>query len=301
MTKRSKKEVSASELAVLERIYREKEGVSIPELAKEYDVGQKTMRNYVEDLLLKIPIIEVKGGKVCAVPTTLRQMWSGTPIGDRLGPSPSKGRLAKGVFLFIEQHKEEIGRLILGAGTTVCECARELMSGASRLGHMRIHTANLLVLHEFVCQKPSNLWIESPSGEVNLNTAALWDSGIAKYFQDIEAQAVVTSFSDMSFEKGFCTIHHDIEEKRANLKPNPQTCKWVIIPIEWKRMARSANNPVANSRERQLEVIDGRRKYIIITDKPSQEEWNAEIDDKKLADLDKWKKEYKDGIEIIFA
>jgi DeoR/GlpR family transcriptional regulator of sugar metabolism len=301
MAKKSDLEISSRRFKILERLYGEEDGVSFSRLAKESKVTEGTIRKDVEGLRRKFPIIEIKGDKVYEVPTGLEAIWSGTPVGERLGPSESKSKLAKAVFLFIEQHKEEISRLILGTGTTVYGCASELIKGAPRLGDMRIHTANLLVLQEFIYQKPHNLYVEFPSGEINLNTAALWSGHIAEYFRELEAQAVITSFSDVSFVKGFCTIHHDINEKLVNLKPNPRTCKWVIIPIEWWKIARYANVTIANSRDDQLDFVGGKRKYIIITDRPSQEEWKPRIDDEKLDDLDKWKKEYKDGIEIIYA
>lgn len=301
MTRRSKKAVLVSEMAVLESACKEKDGASISALAEKYGVSTNTIKKYVENIRhkTKIPIIEIADGKVHTVPTGLEAMWAGTPIGDRLGPSEPKSKLANATFSFIEKHKKELGRLIFSAGSTAYQCALSLIQGASKLGNIRIHTANLLILHEFVCHKPSNLWVESPCGEVNLNTAALWNKEIAQYFKSIEAQAVITGFSDMSFEKGFCTIHHDIDEKMANLCPNAKT-KMVIIPIEWSKMAKSDNNPVADSREEQLDFVNG-RKYVIITDKPSPEAWNKEIDDDKLADLEMWEKEYSDGVEIIYA
>jgi DeoR/GlpR family transcriptional regulator of sugar metabolism len=301
--KRSEVEVLTNKLKVLERICGEKSGVSISELAKEYNVSESTIKKYVEDLLWKIPVVEIKNKKIRVLPSTLEEMWSGTSIGDRIAPSETKIRLAQVAFSFIEQHISQIGRLILGVGTTVHKCACELMKGASHLGHiMRIHTANLLILQEFIWHKPSNLYIELPGGEVDLKTGTLWSEDTAKYFKSIEAQAVIASFSDMSFERGFCTIHHGIiGEQLAILKPNPQTCKWVIIPIEWWKIARITNIPVADSREEQLDFIGGKRKYVIITDRPSQDKWDKNIDDEKLADLYKWKETYKDGIEIIYA
>jgi DeoR/GlpR family transcriptional regulator of sugar metabolism len=304
--KKSGDEVSARNIMVLEQVCGEKNGVSfsalVRSLPKKYKVGENTLRKNVEELCLKIPIIEIKDGKVHTTPATLEKMWLGTSIGDRLiAPPGPKIALAKAVFSFVEQHKNQIGKLILGAGTTVHKCACELIKGASCLRNIRIHTANLLVFHEFIWHKPANLYVESPNGELYLDKATLWRGDIAEYFKGVEAQAVITSFSDMSFEKGFCTVHHDIEEKLANLKPNPETCKWVVIPIEWQKIARSANTPVAESRKEQVNCIEGKRKYIIITDRPPQEEWNPEIDDEKMADLAKWKEEYKNGIEIYSA
>jgi DeoR/GlpR family transcriptional regulator of sugar metabolism len=305
MAKKSEDEVSARRLMILEQIYMHREGISHSDLKElipdKYKVTESTIKKDVEDLRNKVPIVEIKGGKVYAAPTGLEAIWAGTPIGPRLVPSESKRKLAKKVFSFVEERRDQIGKLVLGGGTTLYRCACELIKGASSLRNVRIHTANLLIFHEFVCQKPGNLWIETPSGEINFSTASLWRKDIDEYFRDIEADAVITSFSDMSFEKGFCTIHHDINEKRANLKPNPETCKWVIIPIEWRKIARSANTQIAHSRDEQLDFVGGKRKYIIITDRPSDSTWNAEIDDIKLADLHKWEKEYPTGVEIIFA
>lgn len=298
----SEDNVSTRRMKVLERVCGEKDGISVSELAKEYGVAGVTIEKDVEDLGDKLRIVEIKNKKVCAVPTTLEEMWSGTPIGERLAPSESKNRLAKAVFSFVEQHKE-IRNLILGTGTNVHRCACELIRGASSFRDMRIYTANLLVLHEFIWRKPANWFIESPGGELNLDTGALWSRENENYFKNVKAKAVITSFSEMSFEKGFCNIHPgDEKEKLANLKPNPQTCKWVIIPMEWHKIVSGTHKPVADSREEQLDFAGGnKRKYIIITDKPSQDEWNPEIDDEKLADLSKWKETYPDGIEIIYA
>jgi DeoR/GlpR family transcriptional regulator of sugar metabolism len=292
--------VLARRLMVLERVCGEKDGVSVSELATEYGVTGVTIENDVKDLGNKLRIVEIKNKKVYALPTTLEEMWSGTPIGERLTPSQSKIKLARATLSFLEQREDRIGRLILGTGTTVHTCACALIS-AKNFKNKRIHTANLLVIHEFIWHKPTNLFIESPGGALNLDTGALWSEESENYFKNIDAQAAVASFSDMSFKKGFCTIHQDEKEKLANLKPNPQTCKWVIIPMEWRKIVSGVHKPVANSRDEQLDFAGGRRKYIIITDKPSESEWNKDVDDPKLEDLLKWQEAYPDGVEIIYA
>jgi len=301
MVKSSKDVVSARQLMVLERAFRDKDGASISGLAKECKVSPNTIVRDAEDLHRKIPIIEVKGKRVHAAPTGLEAIWSGRDIGERLGNYPAKENLAKKVFSFIKEHRKAIQRLVLGSGTTVRECARELMKGAACLGDMRIHTANLLVLHDFVYHKPSNLCIELPRGEVDLERATLWSEDIVEYFQGIEPQAVITSFSDVHFEEGFCTRYDDAREKLANLRPKFDGCRWVIIPMEWSKIARCVHDPVTDSRDEQLDFVGGKRKYIIITDRPSPDKWDKNVDDEKLADLDLWKETYKDGIEIIYA
>jgi DeoR/GlpR family transcriptional regulator of sugar metabolism len=298
--KRSEEEVSARKLMVLERVFGDKDGVSISELAKEYKVGEGTIKKYVEALKNKIPIIEIKSGKVHSAPTGLEAIWSGTVIGKRLAKPRSKIKLAEAAISFVKKNKKKIQGLVLGTGTTVHECARELINKENDLEHMRVYTDNLLVLHDFIYYKPDKLYLEMPHGELDMERAALRGDEIADYLRNLDINVVITSFSDMSFDKGFCTVYQDKAEKFANLCPKSKNCRWVIVPIEWLKIGRKIGNPVAESRDEQLDFANG-RKYIIITDRPSETDWDADVDNPKREDLEKWLQAYPDGIEIIYA
>jgi DeoR/GlpR family transcriptional regulator of sugar metabolism len=301
--RKSDEKVSTRKLKILELICKDPKGISFPTLVeligKEYKVHEDTIRSDMKDLKGKFPI-EINRGNICASSMGLGKMWFDTKIGNRMGNPESKRKLAEKTFSFIKKHKDDIRILVLGTGTTVHECAKELINRENELHNMRIDTDNLLVLYEFICNRPNKLQLELPKGLLNLDRAALRGPDTIKHFQNLDAEAIITSFSDMSFEKGFCTIHDDSEEKLANLRPKSNRCRWIIIPIEWDKIGNPTGTPVATTRKEQLDLKKG-KKYIIITNKPPEQECNSEVNKNRIEDLNRWKMAHPDNIEILFT
>lgn len=296
--KGSGEQVSARRLKILELICNEPKGISLSSLvnniAAKYNVQQNTIQDDLKSLKEKFPI-EINMDNICVSRMGLEKIWSDTEIGNRMGKSESKRKLAQRTYSFIMEHKDNIGTLVLGAGTTVHECAKELINHEAELPKMRFDTDNLLVLYEFICNKSNKLHLELPQGLLDWDRAALKGRGPVKYFQNLAADVVITSFSDMSFKQGFCTIDEDSDKKLTNLHSD---CRWIIIPIEWDKIGTSIGTPIAENIKKQL---DFKKKYVIITNIPVGQERDSEVNKKKLEDLNKWKNAYPDIIEIIDA
>lgn len=307
MGKKSKETISARRLKILEEIYRSKGGITLVTLVdiiaeKFGQISKQTVQKDLDDLISEGFPIQIDGIKVWVPVVGMQDTWVGTIIGNRLLKSEQKRKLAKATFIFVKKNKKSIKEIIAGTGSTVYECIHELLDRENELEPMRIHTANLLVLHCSIYHKSKKFVVEVANGELDLDRAALTGEHIADYFAGLEnINAVITGFSDMSFEKGFYTEFLDKNSKLADLRPKSKKCKWIIIPIEWSKITTSVGTPVAKNREEQLDFADGNRKYIIITNKPSDEEWESEVDDPRLADLEKWKETYPDSVEIIYA
>ena len=306
MTKKSQKEISARKFKIFDEIYRNKGRVNIIALVdiitKTFSkVKKQTVMKDLADLQSEGFPIEIYGDAVYVPTVGIEGFWKDTQMGERLSKWEQKRKLAKVVFSLVKKNKNLIRKMVAGTGTTVRECIHELIHGQKDLENMRIYTPNLLVLHDFIRHKPDKLFVELPNGELDLDRAALAGDKVADYLQELDIDAVITSFSDMSFEKGFCTEFLDKAGKIANLKPTSQKCKWVIIPIEWSKIGTDVGSAVAQSRNEQLNFIGGKRKYIIITNKPSDTDWDEQVDDPKSEDLQKWQNAYPDGVEIIYA
>lgn len=306
MTKKSQEEISARKFKILDEIYRNKGRVNIIALGdiitKTFGkVGKQTVLKDLADLQSEGFPIEIYEDAVCVPTVGIEGFWKDTQMGERLRKWERKRKLAKVVFSLVKKNKNLIRKMVAGTGTTVRECVHELIHGQKDLENMRIYTPNLLVLHDFIRHKPDKLFVELPNGELDLERAALAGDKVADYLQELDIDAVITSFSDMSFEKGFCTEFLDKAGKIANLNPTSPKCKWIIIPIEWSKIGTDVGSPVAQSRNDQLNFIGGKRKYFIITNKPSDTDWDAEVDDPKLEDLQKWQNAYPGDVEIIYA
>jgi len=306
MAKKSKREIAARRLMVLEEIYKQADGIKVFALtdvvAQEFEAAEKTVLHDLEELKSEGFPIEIDGNRVWVPAVGMKDAWKKSNMGVRLAKSERKTKLALATYSFIKDHKDVISNIIAGTGTTVRECVHELLDRESELEQMRVYTANLLVLHDFIYHAPAKLRVELANGELDLDRAALAGKTLVAYLKGLkDVEAIITSFSDMSFEKGFCTEFQDTDSKMANLRPDSPKCRWVIIPIEWRKIWRSVNTPVAGSRDEQVDFAGGKRKYVIITDKPSPEDWEPEVDDPKLEDLEKWKTKYGDGVEIVYA
>lgn len=306
MGKKSKDEISARKFKILKEIYKNKRGITLSALADFITeifgtVSKHTVEKDLENLISEGFPIQIDNNNIWVPSVGIEDTWLDTGMGNRLPKSVQKRNLAKVTFKFIRDNKKLIRKIIAGTGTTVYHCLHELLDREDELENMRIYTANLLVLHCSIYHK-SKTFLELPNGEVDLERAALTGDHIAGYFQGLEdIDAVITGFSDMSFEKGFCTEFLDKNSKLADLKPKSSKCRWIIIPIEWTKITTCVGSPVAQSREGQLDFDNGKRKYVIITDKPSSEQWNPDVDHPRREDLNKWKQSYPDGVQIIYA
>ncbi len=306
MGKTAEYKINARRYKALETLFKTRGAMNLAVLTdtigKAFDISKRTIRDDLGELISEGFPIEIDGNKVWVPAVGMEDTWLGTVIGNRLLKSEQKRRLAKATFAFVEKNKRLIKKIIAGTGSTVHECMHELLDREDKLDHMRIYTANLLVLHCSIYHKSKKFFVEVPNGELDLDRAALTGSHIADYFNGIEdVDAILTGFSDMSFDKGFCTEFLDKSSKLVDLRPKSKKCRWVIIPIEWSKIGTSVGAPVAKSREEQLDFANGKRKYIIITDKPSKDQWVPAADDPTLEDLMEWKKAYPDGVEIIYA
>ena len=307
MAKGAEHEIYARRYRILEKICKSIHEIEIKSLVdsvrREFNVSEETVTKDLDALSSEGFPIEKDRVKVWMPARGMLGTWVNTAVGGRIKESEQKRRLAEATFIFIKKNKKQIDEIIAGTGSTAYRCVQELIDNEKELGNMKIHTANLLVLHCAVYHKSKNFFVEVPNGELDLERAALKGDHISDYFQGLKnVDAVITSFSDMSFEEGFRTEFTDKNSKLADLLPNKSPkCKWIIIPIEWLKIGRAVGNPVAASRGEQLDFADGRRKYVIITDKPSETDWDLEVDGPKLEDLQKWQKEYGDGVEIVYA
>ena len=110
----------------------------------------------LQDVGVPIEMREIEGVVMVSFPPLdIKQLWDGPGIGERLDSNlASKRLLAEYVVDFWQQKHNEMHEVILGAGTMVWEISKELLGRFTRAKpgaqFAQIHTANLLVLREFI-------------------------------------------------------------------------------------------------------------------------------------------------------
>lgn len=232
-------------------------------IVRDYDVSPNISAKEVEfcrqilGLISHVGIANLLGAK--------------TFIGSRLRNEQSKqirAKLAKAVADYIENKPGEIRELILGTGSTIYEVAQEIIARENDLSIDYIYTTSFLVLYAFALGKPSRIRLEVVNGIWDDHTASLQSSRAIDRLLSSHAQAVITSFAGLSTEGFITRTIHDKDEKLMNLYPG-NGCEYVIIPMEWKKLARRSLEHLKKGKE-ALEFLSGKKKYVLVTDYPKR-------------------------------
>ncbi|GAI87647.1 unnamed protein product, partial [marine sediment metagenome] len=108
---------------------------------------------------------------------------------------------------------------------------------------------------------------------------------------------VITSFDGIDYGEITTGQYHEVSEKIINLRPHAK-CKCVIIAMMWSKIGETGNEVVEEEDGKGTEqIIDCKKwRYVIITNPPSEEEWNEERNVEKRKILKYW---HDKGVEII--
>lgn len=194
-----------------------------------------------------------------------------------------KGHLARAVV-------DDLGAMpgvrwaVLGSGTTVHAVAKEIFRRHDSVGIEGVSTANVLVLQEYICQKPK-ITIEITTGTFDWETACLLVPGGAVGEQGQHAQVLITSFSGLT-QDGFQTKpFNDVEEKTRQLNPEGTSSNRVLIPLEWRKIGE--HDRLVKFPE---EIHD--RVYVLYTNRPNKP------DDERLGILQYWQSKFGDQFQV---
>ena len=251
-------------------------------------------RTIEKDLQVLEPLfgLDRVGSEVRWPSVDLRELFHNTAIGTRLSMRrDSKKRLAKCTVGTLASFEPPPRRLLLCAGSTVYEIAKEIFSRNQLLTIDYVYTNNLLVLCEGIMVNPPNITIELLPGQVERDPGIIMGKGTLNSLRKVPVDTVIMSFGGLSLTEGFSSDKdRDEQEKRVNLRPY-KDCKWILIPISWDKIG-VVEKLVAT--DKHLDK-SGRRGYIIITDPPE-----GNIDQQKKHDLRKWASAQR-VVKVIYA
>lgn len=293
-------EVYTRRLQIVGTIFLNKD-VSINDLEERFQIRRDAIERDVEQLgRLGIPV-KLKGDDLVLPPVGIEALWKGTVIGDRFARAGSmavKRNLADAVVTYLSQHRESISSLMFGNGSTAYMAAERILALQRDLGITAVYTANVLVLHALAVHQLPEV-VRIAGGQ--LDREILWlhsDQGIRE-LREKSLDAAITSFMSLS-KRGFWTQQmHELDEKLMNLQPHPD-CRFVLIPIEWSKLAHENGTLVApqgSTGEDAFDFRDGHRKYVIFTDAPDDNESDNDTDRERFKVLEYW--EGKDGVEVV--